>query len=183
MIWFVGRSGRRAAASSLFLRRRAVAALPIAVAPRAPPGIRFDLERRRVPAMSAPRRTPADACSAHPASGPCAMRTDRVRRVGRTRRPIAARIADQRRKRPLVELDKAQKAPGWQARRHHKLLTICWIQDRVKRSRCGAPNLAPPALEGRSRDNAPVHCANIAASAVWLKPRLPRDRRGGIGLG
>ena len=31
------------------------------------------------------------------------------------------------------------------------------VQDRVKRSRCGAPNLAPPALEGRSRDEAPVH--------------------------
>lgn len=118
-------------------RRRPVAAFPIAVAPRTPPRVWLDLAWRGVPAVSAPRGAATETGARHPASRPRAMHAHAISGVCGARRPIAARIADERRKRPLVELDKAQKAPrsqrwGWQARRHHKLQRFCWIQDRAQ---------------------------------------------------
>jgi hypothetical protein len=76
------------------------------------------------------------------------MRTDRIRRVRRTRRPIPAALADQRRERPLIKLDQAQKGPRRQAYGHIRRQFWLWIDRDAKCRRCGAPDLAPPALAG-----------------------------------
>lgn len=147
------------------LRRCAIAAFPIAIAPRAPPRVRLDLARRRVPAMAAPRGATAEPRARHPASGPGAVHTHAVGRVGRARRQVAATPANDRRERPLIELDKAKKAPRRNARRHNKPQPFDWFRIGPKRSRCGAPDLAPPALIGRSGDEAPAHVCKYSCFA------------------
>lgn len=128
--------------------RIASAPRPVAQHPRRePPCARFDL-RRRIPTASTPWMAAAEPCACHPGSCPRAMRANAIGGVGRAGRQIAAPAPNQGRERPFVELDEGQQAPRWNARQHAEDGSRLWIKDRAKRSRCGAPDLAPPALAG-----------------------------------
>jgi hypothetical protein len=53
---------------------------------------------------------------------------------------------------------------------------IYGFRDRVKRSRCGAPDLAPPAsIRSRRGDEAPIHARQIARPAGFAHPFRNRE--------